>query len=363
MSSILTFAGIALRNLFSPPVTSKYPFEPAVYPKASRGHVEINMNKCVFCGICSQHCPTETIKVDRTAKTWSMNRFDCVQCQNCVNVCPKSALTIVPGYFAPGVEKVSETFEKPAPLTHAVPALNDSKCVKCGWCSKKCPKHAITVVPGKGWSVNTSECIGCGLCAKECAFGAIEMEGAPAAAAGSGSPVAQVSMDKCKLCGLCAKNCPNEAISVDRKAKTWTLKAEDCVGCGACAAACHFDAITIAPAAAAPAAPAAEEKKEAAAPGTKVIALPGRRPVTIPLKADGEEAPVPGCIRPEYNAEFVDLPQCDRDKCKYCGLCMKKCPKSAIEVGRKEKFWEVDNAECVRCGVCAEACPFGALTI
>lgn len=135
------------------------------------------------------------------------------------------------------------------------------------------------------------------------------------------------------------------------------------MGCGACAAACHFDAITIAPAAAAPAAPAAEEKKEAAAPGTKVIALPGRRPVTIPLKADGEEAPVPGCIRPEYNAEFVDLPQCDRDKCKYCGLCMKKCPKSAIEVGRKEKFWEVDNAECVRCGVCAEACPFGALTI
>lgn len=363
MSSVLTFAKIALRNLMSPPVTSKYPFEPAVYPKASRGHIEVNMQKCIFCGMCASHCPTETIKVDRKAKTWSMNRFDCVQCQNCVNVCPKSALSIVPGYFAPGVEKVTETFVKPAPLTHAVPGLNEGKCVKCGWCGKNCPKNAISVVPGKSWSVDVDQCIGCGKCSKECAFGAIEMEGAPAAPAG-GSPVAQVDMGKCKLCGLCAKNCPNEAITVDRKAKTWTLKAEDCVGCGACQSACHFEAITIG-APAAPAAAPAEEKKEAApaAANTKTIALPGRRPVTVPLKDNGKEAPVPGCIRPEYNDEFSDLPQCNREACKYCGLCMKKCPKSAIEVGRKEKFWEVENADCVRCGVCVEACPFKALSI
>lgn len=365
MSSVLTFAKIAMRNLFSPPVTSKYPFAPAQYPQQSRGHIEVNMSKCILCGLCSKHCPTETIVIDRKAKTWSMNRFDCVQCQNCVNVCPKSALTIVPGYFAPGVEKVTETYSKPEPRTGpSEPLCNGEKCVKCGWCAKKCPKGAITVVTGKSWKVDESKCIHCGVCVKECAFGALEIEGAPAAAAPAGASVANADMSKCKLCGLCAKNCPNEAITVDRKAKTWTLKAEDCVGCGACQSACHFDAITIGAPAAAPAAPA-EEKKEVApaAAKTKTIALPGRRPVTIPLKDNGEEAPVPGCTRSEYNDEFIDLPQCDREKCKYCGLCMKKCPKAAIEVNRKEKFWEVENADCVRCGVCAEACPFGALKI
>lgn len=299
--SLLTFAKIAMRNLFSKPVTTNYPFEPATYPELNRGHIELDFDACILCGNCSRHCPTETIKVDRKTGTWSMNRFDCVQCANCVQACPKKCLTIVPGYFTPGVEKVVETYERPVE--------------------------------------------------------------APKAAAADGPAVPAANMDKCKLCGLCAKNCPNECITVDRKAKTWSVNAADCVGCGACQSACHFDAITIgaAPAAAAP----AEEKKEEApaAENTKVIKLPGRRPLTVQLKADGKEVAVPACIRPEYNDQWADLPKCDPEKCKYCTLCAKKCPKGAIEVDRKEKFWEVDNSQCVRCGICLENCNFGALSM
>lgn len=308
--SLMTFTKIALRNLFSKPVTTKYPFEPAKYPERSRGHIELNLEECILCGNCGRHCPTETIQVDRKKGTWSMNRFDCVQCGNCIQYCPKKCLTIVPGYFTPGVEKVCETYTKPV----------------------SAPKPAAKT-------------------------------GSVPAAEPADDPVAQADLSKCKFCGLCAKNCPNECITVDRKAKTWSVNAEECVGCGACQSACHFGAITIGAAAAAPAPVEKSVEAEKAEGNVRVIKLPGRRPLTVPLKPNGKEVPVPACVRPEYNEQWSDLPVCNPDKCKYCTLCAKKCPKGAIEVNRKEKFWEVDNAECVRCGVCLENCNFGALSM
>lgn len=178
MSSILTFAKIAMRNLFSKPVTTKYPFEPAVYPEGSRGHIELNIDQCVLCGLCARHCPTGTIVVDRKAGTWTMNRFDCVQCQSCVNVCHKNALSIVPGYFEPGTEKVSQTYEKPMPKAPSVPVLSADKCKYCGLCMKKCPNSAITVDrKEKTWKVDSGACVACGLCVENCHFKALSMNG------------------------------------------------------------------------------------------------------------------------------------------------------------------------------------------
>ena len=48
---------------------------------------------------------------------------------------------------------------------------------------------------------------------------------------------------KCVYCTLCARNCPMEALTVDRKAKTWELNEDACIGCGTCASACPKDAI------------------------------------------------------------------------------------------------------------------------
>ena len=50
---------------------------------------------------------------------------------------------------------------------------------------------------------------------------------------------------KCVYCTLCARNCPMEALTVDRKAKTWELNEEACIGCGTCATACPKDAIIL----------------------------------------------------------------------------------------------------------------------
>ena len=77
-----------LRQLFEKPVTKNYPAEPINYPEGSRGHIDIDIQQCISCGACMINCPPGAITVDRKNKTWTINRFDCVQCGYCTRVCP-----------------------------------------------------------------------------------------------------------------------------------------------------------------------------------------------------------------------------------------------------------------------------------
>ncbi|MGN0316919.1 MAG: 4Fe-4S dicluster domain-containing protein [Lachnospira sp.] len=113
MSQLLGFSKTVLKNLFSKPATTAYPFKPKEYPERTRGHVENKIEDCITCGLCQKNCPPGAITVDRAAKTWTINRFDCVQCGYCVEKCPKKCLSIVPGYQEPMAEKSVETLQKP----------------------------------------------------------------------------------------------------------------------------------------------------------------------------------------------------------------------------------------------------------
>ena len=115
------FAGSVLKNLFSKPATTGYPFEPAHYPERMRGHVEIKIDACISCGLCARSCPPGALKVDRAAGTWTINRFDCVQCGNCVNVCPKKCLKMMPGYTTPDTTRHSDTYTRTTPLPKPAP--------------------------------------------------------------------------------------------------------------------------------------------------------------------------------------------------------------------------------------------------
>ena len=117
----LPFAGTALKNLFSKPVTTSYPFAPAQYPERMRGHIEIDIENCISCGICARSCPPGALTVDRAAGTWTIQRFDCVQCGNCVNVCPKKCLKMAPGYTTPDTTRRSDTFTRTTPLPKPAP--------------------------------------------------------------------------------------------------------------------------------------------------------------------------------------------------------------------------------------------------
>jgi formate hydrogenlyase subunit 6/NADH:ubiquinone oxidoreductase subunit I len=112
--AIMKFAPEALRNLFKKPVTTSYPAEPAVYPERSRGHVEIDVDGCISCGICAMSCPLGAIRVDKKEGTWDIDRFDCIACGYCVEKCPKKCLSMVSGYQEPGGEKYEDKFRRSA---------------------------------------------------------------------------------------------------------------------------------------------------------------------------------------------------------------------------------------------------------
>lgn len=198
MGKIMNFTGTVLKNLFSKPVTINYPAEPMEYPKRSRGHIEIDINDCILCGLCSRSCPSGALTVDRAAGKWSIDRFDCVQCGYCVEKCPKSCLSIVPGYQEPLPNKTVDVFEKPV---------------------------AAASKDGTGDGAQTS--------------------GRDGAQTFGGGNFPQADLDVCVFCTLCARKCPAEAITVDRAEKKWELDRDACLSCGLCAQSCPKKCISM----------------------------------------------------------------------------------------------------------------------
>jgi len=81
-----------MRSLFQKPATLRYPFEPMPKDPLVRGHIAIDINDCIFCGLCAKKCPTHAITVEKSEKSWEIARFQCVLCGACTEVCPKKCL-------------------------------------------------------------------------------------------------------------------------------------------------------------------------------------------------------------------------------------------------------------------------------
>lgn len=85
--------GNVIKNLFSEPVTRRYPYEKRECFKNTRGQMGgIEIEKCIFCGICAKKCPSNAINVNREEKSWEIDKFKCIICGACVEACPKKCL-------------------------------------------------------------------------------------------------------------------------------------------------------------------------------------------------------------------------------------------------------------------------------
>jgi formate hydrogenlyase subunit 6/NADH:ubiquinone oxidoreductase subunit I len=94
------------KNLFSRPATRMYPFEKREPFKDARGHISgIDIDKCIFCGICSKKCPSDAIAVNKTEKAWEIDQFKCIVCGVCVEVCPKKCINMETEYRTAAVCK------------------------------------------------------------------------------------------------------------------------------------------------------------------------------------------------------------------------------------------------------------------
>ena len=93
---MFTFIGNIVRNAFSRPATRLYPAVKRQPPPGTRGRLDIEIDKCSYCTLCDKRCPSNAIKVDRTAKQWTLNPYACIVCGYCVEACPKKCLSMQP---------------------------------------------------------------------------------------------------------------------------------------------------------------------------------------------------------------------------------------------------------------------------
>jgi len=92
---------ITLRRCFSKPTTVEYPEERLpVGPMFRGGCIDLNLEKCIACGLCAMACPNSAIDLT-TEKSESgkkvMARYFhrlpvCLYCNYCIEACPTQAI-------------------------------------------------------------------------------------------------------------------------------------------------------------------------------------------------------------------------------------------------------------------------------
>ena len=103
--------GMTLKSLFSKPETIMYPVQERYKPEGLKGHIDIDVETCILCGICQKTCPTGAIEVDKAGEAWRIDRFRCVQCGACWRACPKELLVMADTYTPPATQKSIDSFE------------------------------------------------------------------------------------------------------------------------------------------------------------------------------------------------------------------------------------------------------------
>ncbi len=210
-------------------------------------NVERTGSKCLGCGICTEVCPTTSLRLGPTVPIargliemdlLSVNADSCVLCGLCSVACPFDALSLT-------IDDTPIKERDNYPTWEVESEVNEKDCLYCGRCTIACPRDAILferklpereeLVRGE-INIDDEKCIFCGFCADLCPPGAI----------------------KINYCGICKRVCPQDAITeicstcmlqdqieVPEITGTTIIVEDDCVNCSWCAEICPVDAINI----------------------------------------------------------------------------------------------------------------------
>ncbi len=107
---LFTMTKTVTKNLLGGPATLMYPKVKRSFTAITRGRVENNINKCIFCGLCSRRCPTYAITVTKDIKEWQIDRLKCCTCNLCVEICPVKCLSMEKEYAPPLSEKTEAIY-------------------------------------------------------------------------------------------------------------------------------------------------------------------------------------------------------------------------------------------------------------
>lgn len=328
--------------------TYKPPHKP-VKKQVTRSYFGTDLNECIFCGRCSQYCPTGAInvKIDRDegictecrlcvdvcpnesiSKYLIVNHQTCTLCLNCLKTCPHDAIRV--NDFEVNINNINQTAEG-----------SIVSCINCGLCADLCDNGSMKNIDGKlrydptadvidveknhtemieGCPVSTLKldnntiifdeqdgkesnilsgfCVSCGKCVQVCDV----------------THARQFMMDiwdgsindDCISCGICSEVCPTEAITLHRG--TISVDLDECIFCQRCAIHCPTGAI-----------PKTTMDKKVIIQGFNCV---------------------------------------DQVTCIHCGLCFKICPYDAIY--EQDENYYVDEEKCTYCGACKNSCPANA---
>lgn len=198
------FVKEAISQLFSKPSCAMYPAVPSEAAPRYRGRIVYHADKCIGCGMCERVCSGGAItrSVEKLEEgdriTLTFNLGSCTFCATCADFCSTRAIEFTQDYHMiatkdedllvtgshirparkPGPPKAApaSSAEAAAPAACAVvprddgkPVCDETKCVHCTLCARKCPQGALEVDrAAKTWKCNYDECIACGACAAAC---------------------------------------------------------------------------------------------------------------------------------------------------------------------------------------------------
>lgn len=118
---IFTMTKTVSKNLAEGPITRRYPKVTRTYTPVTRGHIDIKINDCIFCGLCMRRCPTLAIESSKERKEWQIDRLKCCTCNLCVEICPTKCLSMENQFSAPLTERASALYKQSVPILEAAP--------------------------------------------------------------------------------------------------------------------------------------------------------------------------------------------------------------------------------------------------
>lgn len=105
VSSALQGMAITFKHAWKKPVTLQYPDERWVMPDRFRGFVHNNTDRCNACLGCARACPVSCIYIetqgkgaDRYMTRYAIDFNKCIWCGLCTEPCPTEALTMSHDY-------------------------------------------------------------------------------------------------------------------------------------------------------------------------------------------------------------------------------------------------------------------------
>ncbi len=177
------------------------------------GTIEINKEKCSYCGLCSELCDAIKIYWDKPVPPDFKPAIDirveeekCDYCGLCEEICPSEAIKVTCKQSSPRI--ISK------PIIRGKITIDEEKCVDCGLCAIKCPVEALKVekpFEGKVDLIRLEKCdpVGCNNCFNICPVNAIYPTG--------DKDKVRVMDEICIYCGACKNACPENVIEVERK--------------------------------------------------------------------------------------------------------------------------------------------------